>query len=186
VRNIRQAPKEGARRECRASQFPPGAASLDHLKQTTIGLPRSSCPALKSGSMLLADRGYDADWIKTLARQHGAWANIPPEALSFRRASRRRENRPRGAKPPLWPCPLPGWRPPQPPSSAANLSNPALGRFHIRAARRTVRGRVAATSPIIATSARACRRRRCGCARPKPSRRERSCPRRRRRVCRRV
>lgn len=27
---------------------------------------------LKSGSMLLADRGYDADWIRTLVRQHGA------------------------------------------------------------------------------------------------------------------
>jgi transposase len=43
---------------------------------------------LKSGAMLLADRGYDADWIRTLARQHGAWANIPPkrnrkEALCF-------------------------------------------------------------------------------------------------------
>jgi transposase len=43
---------------------------------------------LKSGSMLLADRGYDADWIRTLDRQHGGWANIPPrnnrkEALTF-------------------------------------------------------------------------------------------------------
>src|SRR5262245_28316094 len=43
---------------------------------------------LKSGSMLIADRGYDADWVRTLVRQHGAWANIPPrsnrkEALSF-------------------------------------------------------------------------------------------------------
>ena len=43
---------------------------------------------LKSGTMLLADRGYDADWIRALARQHGAWANIPPkrnrtEALCF-------------------------------------------------------------------------------------------------------
>jgi transposase len=28
---------------------------------------------LKSGTML-ADRGYDADWI----RAYGAWANIPP------------------------------------------------------------------------------------------------------------
>ena len=34
---------------------------------------------LKSGAMLLADRGYDADWIRALARQHGAWANIPPK-----------------------------------------------------------------------------------------------------------
>jgi transposase len=33
---------------------------------------------LKSGAMLLADRGYDADWIRELVSQHGAWANIPP------------------------------------------------------------------------------------------------------------
>jgi transposase len=38
--------------------------------------------------MLLADRGYDADWIRTLVPQHGAWAKIPPrnnrkEGLSF-------------------------------------------------------------------------------------------------------
>jgi transposase len=29
--------------------------------------------------MLLADRGYDADWIGELARQQGASANIPPK-----------------------------------------------------------------------------------------------------------
>jgi len=28
--------------------------------------------------MLLADRGYDADWIITLVRQHGSQANISP------------------------------------------------------------------------------------------------------------
>jgi transposase len=33
---------------------------------------------LKSGTMLLADRGYDAD-IRALVRKHGAWANIPPK-----------------------------------------------------------------------------------------------------------
>ena len=43
---------------------------------------------LRSGSMLLADRAYDADWIRTLVCQRGAWANIPPkrnrtEALCF-------------------------------------------------------------------------------------------------------
>lgn len=43
---------------------------------------------LKAGTMLLADRGYDADWIRARVRQHGAWANIPPkrnrtEALCF-------------------------------------------------------------------------------------------------------
>jgi transposase len=35
---------------------------------------------LKSGSMLLADRGYDADWIRELAMMKGAWANIPPKS----------------------------------------------------------------------------------------------------------
>lgn len=34
---------------------------------------------LKSESMLLADRGYDADWIRELAMKKGAWANIPPK-----------------------------------------------------------------------------------------------------------
>jgi transposase len=33
---------------------------------------------LKSGSMLLADRGYDADWIRALAARKGVLANIPP------------------------------------------------------------------------------------------------------------
>jgi transposase len=34
---------------------------------------------LKSGAMLLADRGFDADWIRGLVTQRGAWANIPPK-----------------------------------------------------------------------------------------------------------
>lgn len=34
---------------------------------------------LKSGAMLLADREFDADWIRELVSQHGAWANIPPK-----------------------------------------------------------------------------------------------------------
>ena len=41
------------------------------------------CPQLLTGlqpqSMLLADRGYDADWIRALVNQQGAWANIPPK-----------------------------------------------------------------------------------------------------------
>jgi transposase len=50
------------------------------------------CSVLLKGmqprTMLLADRGYDADWIRTLVRQQGAWANIPPkrnrrEAICF-------------------------------------------------------------------------------------------------------
>ena len=35
---------------------------------------------LKSGSILLADRGYDADWIRELAMKKGSWANIPPKS----------------------------------------------------------------------------------------------------------
>jgi transposase len=34
---------------------------------------------LHPGTMLPADRGYDADWIRVLASQQGAWANIPPK-----------------------------------------------------------------------------------------------------------
>jgi transposase len=30
-------------------------------------------------TLRLADRGYDADWIRELARQQGAWANVPPK-----------------------------------------------------------------------------------------------------------
>jgi transposase len=33
---------------------------------------------LKSGTVPLADRGYDADWIRALAAEKGVWANIPP------------------------------------------------------------------------------------------------------------
>jgi transposase len=35
---------------------------------------------LKSGTMLLADRAYDADWIREHAIEKGAWANIPPKS----------------------------------------------------------------------------------------------------------
>ena len=35
--------------------------------------------ALLPQTMLLADRGHDPDWIRELARQQGAWANIPPK-----------------------------------------------------------------------------------------------------------
>ena len=46
---------------------------------------------LKSKSVLLADRGFDADWIRELTMKKGAWANIPPKAIaSIRSASARR------------------------------------------------------------------------------------------------
>ncbi len=48
-----------------------GLTSKIHAVVDTNGLP-IHLP-------LLADRGYDADWIRELARQQGAWANIPPK-----------------------------------------------------------------------------------------------------------
>jgi transposase len=35
---------------------------------------------LSSGTMLLADRGYDVDCIRALAAKRRAWANIPPRS----------------------------------------------------------------------------------------------------------
>jgi transposase len=43
--------------------------------------------ALLPQTMLLADRGYDADWIRELARQQGAWANIPPNEIGKTRSA---------------------------------------------------------------------------------------------------
>ena len=41
------------------------------------------CQVLLAGllpkTMVLADRGYDADWIRALVNEQGAWANIPPK-----------------------------------------------------------------------------------------------------------
>ena len=41
------------------------------------------CSALLTGlaprTMVLADRGYDAGWIRALVNEQGAWANIPPK-----------------------------------------------------------------------------------------------------------
>jgi transposase len=50
----------------------PGEAHDNRLCSTLFG-------ALLPKTMFLADRGYDADWIRELARQQGAWANIPPK-----------------------------------------------------------------------------------------------------------
>ena len=36
--------------------------------------------ALGEGSILLADKGYDSDAIRTKAAERKAWANIPPKA----------------------------------------------------------------------------------------------------------
>ncbi|GAB5508607.1 MAG: hypothetical protein Rhims3KO_00080 [Hyphomicrobiales bacterium] len=31
------------------------------------------------GQMVLADRAYDADWLRAMVCQQGSWANIPPK-----------------------------------------------------------------------------------------------------------
>ncbi|MGY3357268.1 transposase [Bradyrhizobium sp. GM0.4] len=45
-----------------------------------VRLARKLLSRLQCGAMLLADRGYDADWIRELAMKKGAWANIPPKS----------------------------------------------------------------------------------------------------------
>ncbi|WP_458196034.1 transposase [Bradyrhizobium sp. UFLA05-153] len=42
---------------------------------------------LKSGSMLLADRGYDADWIRELAMKKGAWAISRRKSIAATRSA---------------------------------------------------------------------------------------------------
>jgi len=34
---------------------------------------------LRPQTIVLADRGYDADWIRQFVWEQGAWANIPPK-----------------------------------------------------------------------------------------------------------
>jgi transposase len=43
-------------------------------------LARKLLSRIEPGSVLLADRGYDADWIRELAMKKGAWANITPKS----------------------------------------------------------------------------------------------------------
>jgi len=35
---------------------------------------------MSEGQMLLADKAYDADWLRDFVRERGAWANIPPKS----------------------------------------------------------------------------------------------------------
>jgi transposase len=58
-----------------------GLTSKIHAVVDSNGLPvhLALTPALLPQTMLLADRGYDADWIREFARQQGAWVNIPPK-----------------------------------------------------------------------------------------------------------
>jgi transposase len=42
---------------------------------------------LKPGSMLLADRGYDADWIREFAIKKGAWASQHPTKKQSQRSN---------------------------------------------------------------------------------------------------
>jgi len=35
---------------------------------------------MSEGQMLLADKAYDADWLRAFIHERGAWANIPPKS----------------------------------------------------------------------------------------------------------
>src|ERR1700756_5315240 len=80
------------------SNGPPVRLALSPGEAHDVRLAGKLLSRLKSGSMLLADPGYDADWIRELAMQKGAWANIPPKSnrsdpiqpLSLPRAQRGR------------------------------------------------------------------------------------------------
>ena len=50
----------------------PGEAHDNQLCSTLL-------TGLQPRTMLLADRGYDADWIRAFNTGRGAWANIPPK-----------------------------------------------------------------------------------------------------------
>jgi hypothetical protein len=56
-----------------------GLTSKIHAVVDTNGLGKL-LPRLRAGSMLLVDRGYDADWIRELAIRKGTWANIPAKS----------------------------------------------------------------------------------------------------------
>jgi transposase len=73
-----------------------GLTSKVHAVVDANGLPYASAPTpgeahdnrlclmllagLRPRATVLADRGYDADWIRGFVIQQGAWANIPSKA----------------------------------------------------------------------------------------------------------
>src|SRR5260370_34775390 len=57
---------------CQSISPSPGEAHNNRLCSVLLS-------ALLPQTMLLADRGYDADCIRELVRHQGAWANIPPK-----------------------------------------------------------------------------------------------------------
>jgi hypothetical protein len=75
---------------------PGGLTTRIHAVVDTNGLPARLAPTageahdsrlasnllsrLQSGTMPLAGRGCDADWIRALATKKRAWANIPPRS----------------------------------------------------------------------------------------------------------
>lgn len=60
--------------------LPPVRLALSPGEAHDVRLAGKLLSRLKFGSRLLADRGYDADWIRELAMKKGAWANIPPKS----------------------------------------------------------------------------------------------------------
>ena len=55
------------------------ASASRPVRRTTTDYFQCFSPDCNHERTLLADRGYDADWIREFANQKGAWANIPPK-----------------------------------------------------------------------------------------------------------
>jgi len=55
-----------------------GSGRTQPVRRSDNRLTGKLLSRLKSGTMLLADLGYDADWIRALAAERRVSANIPP------------------------------------------------------------------------------------------------------------
>jgi transposase len=61
----------------------PTGAGAEPLGRVPInGIPKAAAELLadiRHGQMFLADRAYDADWLRAMVAGGGGWANIPPK-----------------------------------------------------------------------------------------------------------
>src|SRR6266404_4319039 len=55
----------------------PCGSALPPVKLMTTASVRCFWTDLRPQTIVLADRGYDADWIREFVSEQGAWANIP-------------------------------------------------------------------------------------------------------------
>ena len=63
--------------------------SDDHARPDDIQAAAELLADLSHSQMLLADRAYDADWLRSMVGEKGGWANIPPKANARARSASR-------------------------------------------------------------------------------------------------